>query len=82
MCWFLLTFAPDCSFLIEIRFLGTLFVEILLSLGFKYFLQGVPIVAQRVNNLTNICDDAGLTPGLTPGLAQWVQDLALLQASV
>ena len=35
--------------------------------------RGVPIVAQQVNNLTSICEDVGLTPGL----AQWVKYLVL-----
>ena len=37
----------------------------------------VPIVAQRVKNLTNIHEDEGLIPCL----AQWVKDLELLQAA-
>ena len=36
--------------------------------------MGVPIVAQRVKNLTSIHEDSGLTPDL----AQWVKDLELL----
>lgn len=38
---------------------------------------GVPVVAQRVKNSTNIYEDAGLIPCLT----QWVKDVALMQAS-
>ena len=37
---------------------------------------GVPTVAQQVKNPTSICKDAGLIPGLS----QWVEDPALLQA--
>ena len=35
---------------------------------------GVPVIAQRVEKPNSIHEDAGLTPGL----AQWVRDLALL----
>ena len=37
---------------------------------------GVPVVAQPVKNMTSIHEDSGLIPGL----AQWVEDLALPQA--
>ena len=39
----------------------------------KVCLIRAPAVAQQVNNTTNIHEDAGLTPGLD----QWVKDLAM-----
>ena len=38
--------------------------------------EGVPTAAQQVKNPSSIHDHTGLTPGL----AQWVKDQALLQA--
>ena len=38
---------------------------------------GVPVVAQQDKNLHNPCEDAGLITSL----AQWIKDLALLQAT-
>ena len=40
--------------------------------------KGIPVVAQRVKNPTNISEHVGSIPGLT----QWVKDLALLGALV
>ena len=40
--------------------------------------QGIPIVAQWFKNQNNIHENANSTPGLT----QWIKDLALLQAVV
>ena len=42
--------------------------------SFKTMSHKVPVVAQWLTNLTSIHEDAGLTPGLD----QWVKDLALL----
>ena len=36
--------------------------------------RGVPLVAEWVKNLTSVCEDMGLIPGLD----QWLKDLALL----
>ena len=38
----------------------------------------VPVVAQRVKNITDIHEDVGFIPGFT----QWIKDLALLWAAV
>ena len=38
----------------------------------KTFGGGVSVAAQQVKNLTGVCKDAGLIPGL----AQWVKDAA------
>ena len=45
---------------------------------FEIPIQGVPIVAQQVKNLTSIHEVAGSIPALT----QWIEFLALLQAVV
>ena len=44
----------------------------------RRFPEGVPVVAQRVNNLTSICEDSSSIPGLT----QWVKDQVLPKAAV
>ena len=44
----------------------------------KCLRRRIPVGAQRVKNQTSIHEDTGLTPGL----AQWVKDLALLQAGI
>ena len=38
---------------------------------FKKTTSGVPVVAQRIENLTSIHENVSLTPGL----AQWVKEL-------
>ena len=43
----------------------------------KFRIVGVSLAAQRVKNTTSISEDVSLIPGL----AQWVQDPALPQAS-
>ena len=50
---------------------------ILIKAHHKTATTGVSIVAQQVNNPTNVHEDMVLIPGL----AQWVKDLALLQAA-
>ena len=41
-------------------------------------IQGVPVVAQQVKNLTSIHKDVGSIPDP----AQWIKDAAFLQAAV
>ena len=45
-----------------------------IQMSFKRIPGGVPIVAQRLMNLTRIHEDVDLIPDL----AQWVKDLVLL----
>ena len=51
-----------------------MFVVLQLKTKVKKKIEGVPVVAQRVMNLTRIHEDADLIPGLH----QWIKDLVLL----
>ena len=41
--------------------------------SFELRMAGIPVVAQRLKTRHNVCEDAGLIPGL----AQWVRDPAI-----
>ena len=61
-----------------IYFIGEITIFKKLKIKKKICSEGVPVVAQWLTNPASIHE--GL--GLTPGLAQWVKDLALLWAVV